>query len=314
MCIFQYCALKMIIRSFGILICFTFSFFHFQLCLAKDLSEQRPLLPWHLAIIVWDSNIQDVDLRDIKIDVVIPEQFPREHILFVAPFASKISNHLFYAGGSNKLWDVLEDGQITKSDKEGAILTKFDDKSEQSLRKAPSGYAFVGNHEGDHVSARTPFDFKPGCYTFRLVFHPSESKQSFWMEYSVKSIDSKQWRDLGAVRFIGKSKLGSPLGSFVELGDRDRTNTSISPSKRCFYLGNLMVNDRLLPLTRIYVQYPKDGAPSFADVSAIEGSKLQLDLKHNFEKSSPVVIVKINSDPIRRTKLIEQIYDGPKDR
>lgn len=234
-------------------------------------------LPWHLVDAHWYFG-RELEFGEISMDVEIVDPIPTGINLFLVPLCGSINGRRFYSGCITNIPNV-QVGSFDTNVGRGTIVTEFGTKSKQDVCVPNTGYLFLGDHEGDHASVRTPLKWHEGTYTFRLICvqYPTTNKQQraagLWVEAYLTCHATGVTSFLGAMRFPSsggdRARLGNMLTTFVEVfGYPGETGpNSISPCEVIF--GNLRVDGQTVAPDWVQLNYPV-GVPKWAFVEAID--------------------------------------------
>jgi hypothetical protein len=247
--------------------------------------ETLKKIPWHLVQADWMVGKNDTEyvVETLSIDVTIDGDIPNTQNIFIAPLASDFNDTRFYAGF---LSDIPE--AYTRKDKKlrgigrGLMYTRWGDRSEDALRPGLGGYYINSDHEGPHLSARTPYAWNKGSYTLQIVKMDSERKekeQYCWAGVFVRAHKNDENVFVGALRFPGKElHLKGHISAFVEVAVKpikveDMPNFTVE-------LSNLKINGEKIVPPQACVLYPFF-VPGCAEATYKEGAfKITVDNKN----------------------------------
>lgn len=147
------------------------------------------------------------------------------------------------------------------------------ERSAGAIRPADGGFHQSSGHEGDFVSARRPYAWKKGRYTYRLAKMDRESvagKPHTWVGAFVYSHGKDENVFVGALRFPGDDLvLDRKVANFVEVYGERKPVADIP--KLAVTFGPPVVNGAAVKGVSAEAVYPK-GVPDYADAVAKDGS------------------------------------------
>jgi hypothetical protein len=180
-------------------------------------------LPWHLVDVQRvfpDSN----KIETLAADVEFYDDVPESSHFFFVPIDGSLNGRVFYFGAITSL--DTPTGGTSLSRERGFVFSRWGDKDNTAIRRAPGGYSLSSDHEGEMVSVRLPFPWTKGRYTFLLQRSKregdKESGQS-WVNAFVYSHATQTRSFVGALRFPGPElkRIIEPIGAFAEIFDVD---------------------------------------------------------------------------------------------
>jgi hypothetical protein len=229
-------------------------------------------MPWHLVDIWWDIG-EDRPFQSYSIDVTIGEDIPSSSNLYIAPIGlGHLGKTQFYGGIQTHV-----DGHTRKSPQirelgPGFLFSMWGERSLDAIRPSLGGFCQSSGHEGDFVSARRPYEWHKGAYTFKIVRMDEEEvdgQPCTWVGVFVESKEKDEHVFVGALRFPGKDLvLSRNLASFVEVYGR-RIPVGEIP-RVTVTLGNLVVNGKPVKIESAQAVYPKR-VPDYADTMVRDG-------------------------------------------
>lgn len=248
--------------------------------------------PWHLIDFWWDLGVEEV-LQDYSIDVTISGDIPEEVRLYIAPIGlAKISGMSFYGG-----LQTASDGFLEHPHRQrqyigrGSIFSRWGTRTLDAVRRSLGGLYESGGYEGDFVSVRHPFPWKPGRYTYsvrRQAQGVEEGKPYTWLGAFVLDHQTGQEVYIGALRFEGQDlKMDRRAAGFVEIYGRRRPVEDIPQIAVSF--GPWRLNGREIKPASITAYYPvkvparakarREGGVAVVDVG-VEVDRAQLPECH----------------------------------
>ncbi len=233
---------------------------------------QYKRMPWHLVDVWWDTG-KDHAFESYAIDVEITGDVPADVRLYVAPVGlGHLSKTPFYGG-----LQTQSDGN-TRADKRlrgigrGLLMSMWGERSLDAIRPSVGGLLQSSGHEGDFVSVRRSYEWKPGRYTYRIARMDEEvvdGKPYTWVGAFLHAHGPDEHVFIGALRFPGKDLvLARRLANFVEIYGRAIPAEKIPRCTVTF--GNLRVNGVPVENATATAFYPK-GVPDYADARGEEG-------------------------------------------
>ena len=195
----------------------------------------------------------------------------------------------------------------------GAIFSRWtDNKAPVSLdfvRAAYDGAYMSKGNEGEFASARRPYDWKAGHYTYELIRMDYEKRKdgdSTWVGAFITNHETHERTFIGAARFPGKNlKLGNSIPFFVEIyGGKNLDISKLPPLEIRF--GIPRVNGKRAVIKEADVLYEHGDKPHhhYAEgpqIGSVEASPDQTAL-----------IFKLHNQIIPRTEFKQKIMLHPK--
>jgi hypothetical protein len=230
-------------------------------------------MPWHLVDHWWDLG-KETPFESLSIDVTISDDVPDTVNLYIAPIGlAHLSKTPFYGGIQTNA-----DGYTKKNPKlrgigPGFLFSAWGERSHDAIRPADGGFLQSSGHEGDFVSARRPYVWKKGKYTYRLVRMDQETiagKPHTWVGGFVYSHEKDENVFIGALRFKGeKLMLDGKIANFVEVYGRRRPVADI-PKLTVTFAAPIINGVAAKPISAEAI-YPK-GVPDYADTTEKDGA------------------------------------------
>lgn len=252
-------------------------------------------MPWHLVDVWWDLG-EERPFESYSLDVTISAEVPPTSNLYVAPIGiAHLSDVAFYGGIQTQA-----DGN-TKADPElrklgpGFLMSMWGERSLDAIRPSIGGFCQSSGHEGDFVSVRRPYAWKPGTYTYRVVRMDREvvdGQATTWVGAFVYSHALDENVFIGALRFPKDNLvLSRKVASFVEIYGRRIPVAEIPQLTVTF--AHACVNGEPVTPTRVEAIYP-EGVPDYAAA----------------EWQSPRVVIDVGQPVERRTQRRVMLTSG----
>lgn len=251
--------------------CLTFSTYRPLPAMKSD--EGYGPMPWHLVDTWWDLG-NDSPFDSLAVDVTISDDVPDSVNLYVAPIGmAHLSGTAFYGGLQTRM-----DGYTIKEPKErnlgpGFLFSMWGEHGNDAIRTSDGGCMHTSGQWGEYVSARRPFAWKKGKYTYRLTRTNRQvlpGKVCTWVSAFVYSHEKNATVYIGALRFKGdKLILERKMANFVQLYGQRRPVGDIPKLKVTF--GPPVVNGAPVQDATANAVYP-ERVPDYADVTALNGS------------------------------------------
>lgn len=229
-------------------------------------------MPWHLVDTWWDAG-EAIPFESLSVDVTIGEDVPPAVSLYIAPIGlGHLSGTPFYGGIQTRSDGNTRDDPKLRGIGPGFLFSMWGERSIDAIRPSEGGFFQSSGHEGDFVSARRPYAWKKGKYTYRLVRMDEEvidGKPFTWVGAFVLSHEKGENLFVGALRFPGKDLvLDGKVANFVEIYGRERPVEEIPAVTVTF--GPPVVNGKAAG-RKAEAVYP-EGVPDYADAAAQDGS------------------------------------------
>jgi hypothetical protein len=239
---------------------------------SKDEKKYAPM-PWHL-VDTWCDIGQDTPFESLDVDVTISDDVPSSVNLYIAPIGiGHLSKTPFYGGIQTQADGYTKKDQKLRAIGPGFLFSMWGERNLDAIRPSEGGLCQSSGHEGDFVSARRPFAWKKGKYTYRLTRMDQETidgKLFNWVGAFVYSYEKDENLFVGALRFKGeKLVLDRKVANFVEVYGQLRPVADIPKVTVTF--GPPVVNGKAASKASAEATYPK-GVPDFADTVAKDGS------------------------------------------
>ncbi len=227
-------------------------------------------MPWHLADIFWDVECP-TNARVYSMTVTVEGLVPGDIPIYIAPVGGveSINGQTFYGGMQTRA-----DGGDLAGGSYGEIgpafiFSRWGDREPENIRMTEGGFCQSSGHEGDFVSVRAPYPWKPGRYVFRwteLERETTPDGEFTWVGLSVRDVARDRERPVGALRFRGAGlRLGGPLSSFIEIYGGPRPASSVTEFTVTF--SDPRADDRPIPIRGVQAQF-ECGVPALATVTA----------------------------------------------
>jgi hypothetical protein len=229
-------------------------------------------MPWHLVDVWWDIG-EETPFESLAVDVTVSDDVPSSVNLYIAPVGlGHLSKTPFYGGIQTQADGNTKKDQKLRAIGPGFLFSMWGERGLDAVRPSEGGLCQSSGHEGDFVSARRPFAWKKGKYTYRLVRMDQEmidGKPFTWVGAFVYSHEKDENVFIGALRFKGeKLVLDRKVANFVEIYGRRKPVADIPKVTVTF--GPPVVNGKATPKTAEAI-YPK-GVPDYADAKAKDGT------------------------------------------
>jgi hypothetical protein len=240
--------------------------------LSRD-EDRHARIPWHLVDTWWDLG-KDIPFESLAVDVTVRDDVPSSVSLYIAPIGlGHLSKTPFYGGIQTRA-----DGYTRKDGKlrvigPGFLFSMWGERGQDAIRPSEGGYFQSSGHEGDFVSARRPFDWKAGTYTYRLSRMDRETINGTpctWVGAFVYCHESDENVFVGALRFKGENLvLDRKVANFVEVYGTRKPVSDIP--KVTITFGPPVVNGAVEANLTALAVYPND-VPDYAECVARDGS------------------------------------------
>ena len=243
-------------------------------CARADESEYKPM-PWHLVDLWWDFG-EERPFESYSLDVTIHGDVPASSNLYIAPIGLGHLSEIAFYGGLQTQADGYpkRDPKLRKIGR-GLLMSMWGERSLDAIRPADGGFCQSSGHEGDFVSVRRPYEWKPGTYTYRIVRMDREQvgdRSTRWVGAFVYSHAADENVFIGALRFPQDDlKLSRKLASFVEVYGRRVPVTEIPQVQVTF--GNPRINGAPVEPRSVQAVYPKR-VPDYAAATWTDGQVL----------------------------------------
>jgi hypothetical protein len=187
-----------------------------------------PKLPWHMVNLWWHAAGPIEDFAEFSIDIDISTDMPAEtYNLYIAPFGGMtINGESVYGGIQSNCngWDALAPGDHKRlHGGHGFIFSRWSKQSDLTLedvRATPGGFVETASYEGHFASARRPYPWTAGKYTYalrRLDTQMVNGRPLTWVGAFVGEHATGREVFVGALRFPGDKLTNSGVNSaFME--------------------------------------------------------------------------------------------------
>lgn len=112
----------------------------------------------------------------------------------------------------------------------GFIFSRFGTLDLSNAQVPPNGFTEVGTYEGNFISIRKYYDWKPQSYKFKLVKTRTDAIGD-WYSIYLKDLVTLQEDFMGAIRFpivpLGQQGINNGSGSWTEIYSKVNTNTPL---------------------------------------------------------------------------------------
>ena len=229
--------------------------------LGQKKSEYQNLdpLPWHLINILWNFESMP-DFQRLDVDVSVTD-VSRAYNFYISPINTSINDCSLYAGIQTNVlgWRSKSDHTHINLGKGGIFSRWSKDKSTpidlNYVDMFEDGACESAGYEGEFCSARRPFVWTSGDYTFSLIKEDMVLHKDIphtWVAFEITNKETKETRRIGRLLFEGESlKLRDRLGAFVEVYGREQKIPSATVS-----FGFPRVNGTELPFSGIFAYRP----------------------------------------------------------
>jgi len=197
-------------------VCLFVFLFSVQAGAEQSAGSWRPL-PWHL--VDYNYTLPDTGpFNTLEMDMEIKGNAKKGMFLYLSPLWGRLDQTGFYFGLQT---DIFDKG---RSLGKGLIFSRWGKGRHSDGRAGPDGWSFIGEKatsgEGDFVSIRTSYGWKPGRYTFLLKTRKAgvEDSNGIWVDLLIHEQATGKWIDGGGLRFPGsRPHLRKRVVSFVEI-------------------------------------------------------------------------------------------------
>lgn len=267
-----------------------------------------PQLPWHMVNLWWTAP-EVVDFTELSIDVDISADMPADQYnLYISPFSGSINGELIYGGIQTNVngWNAM-----APADKQrlhgghGFIFSRWSDKPDLTLdfvRATPGGFVETAGYEGHFASARRPYAWKAGKYTYALRKMDTQmvGDQAFtWVGAFVHEHGTHQEIFVGALRFAGNTlKHNGRNAGFMEFYSTSKIHKAPDIAK-------------LPPLEVKFSNLRFNGQP--ADLSKVDAAFIRKPMKRDDGLGAPISpnLLHVTASPDGKEitcKLVNQIF------
>lgn len=147
--------------------------------------------PGHMSYVHWEFARKKVKSIEMVVNIA---NDPGDSVgLYFSPYNATIGNQMFYFGIQNLLWK--EGCQPRK----GILFSRWGTRDIANTKSTPEGWSVSMGNEGDFVSVRKFFDWKPGRYTLRIAPECRDS-DGLWYEFTVTD-DAGHTTSAGCLKF-----------------------------------------------------------------------------------------------------------------
>jgi hypothetical protein len=241
---------------------------------APGRADDTPLapMPWHLVDIWWDLG-RDAPFESYAIDVTITGEIPPSSNLYIAPIGlGHLSKTPFYGGIQTQVDGTTRKDPRLRKLGPGLIFSMWNERELDAIRPSLGGYFQSSGHEGDFVSIRRPYAWKPGRYTYKIIRmdrQEVDGKTYTWVGVFVYSRENDENVFVGALRFPGENLvLDRKIAGFVEVYG-PRIDPATIPHFTVQF-GNLTINSEPVVPVSADAIYPP-GVPDSAEARAEDG-------------------------------------------
>jgi hypothetical protein len=218
-------------------------------------------LPWNLVDLSWELD-SVAAFESLAVDVTIENDVPELMNLYVAPIGhGRLGNTDFYGGVQTQMNGWTRKDRSPRAIGPGFIYSMWGERSLDAIRTPQEGFLESAGSERDFVSARRPFRWRKGAYTYlltRLETEVIDGQAYTWVGASVREHERRFDVDVGALRFPGAGLVLDPhLEAFVEIYGPRRPGVVDVPWVTVRF-GAPVVNGKLSPAAPASVHYPED--------------------------------------------------------
>ena len=237
-------------------------------------------MPWHLADVWWTLE-REAELKEFSIDVEFETDVGREVRLFIAPIGLvTLDETKAYAGFQNR-------SRIDEQGAEGmrVIFSRWGERRRDHIRPEPGGLWESGGYEGDFISVRKVYPWRPGRYAMSLIRLDGDDADppGAWVRLRVCFTLDERCESAGALKFPGTAlRLKRQFASFVEI-----FGPAIDPDtipKGSVVIGNVRVNGEKARLASASAYYPKD-VPHYATARSAGEDRVRIEFGIADDKS-----------------------------
>jgi hypothetical protein len=242
-------------------------------------------MPWHLADVRL-ALTQPPPVTTLAVDLLVLDDPPGGHKLFIAPLATLLDGEHFYVGQLTQVvnayrkdrrggyWPDAYPGYWPHLP-DGFLFSRWGDTDPDAVRQPHGGFFHAGAHEGPHVGVKVLHRWRKGRYTYRLLRteqrFEADGKWQSWFAAFVYDHQSGSEVYVGSLRFPGLSHpLTHGLGWFVELYQARPPFEPVAdrvPLVRVV-VGNWRLNGSPPQVAGVSVIYPP-GSPQVAEVKTL---------------------------------------------
>jgi hypothetical protein len=228
--------------------------------------------PWHLVDLWWDLGT-NAPFESYSIDIDIRDDVPTNVNLYIAPVGlGKLNGAGFYGGLQTHADGRSQTDPEDRGIGRGIIFSRWDERDPAAIRPAPGGYFQSAGNEGDFISARAPYPWTKGHYTYRLAKMDRgevNGETGTWVGGFVYSQERHESAFIGALWFKGENLvLGKSIASFVEIYGETIPVSEI-PTVRIRY-EHPTVNGQVIADPAVGASFDRD-IPEVADVRWQDG-------------------------------------------
>ena len=238
----------------------------------KGRGDRDAPMPWHLVDLWWDLG-DDAPFESYAVEVTINDDVPEDSYLYVAPVGlGHLDKTAFYGGIQTRSDGHTKRDQNVRPLGPGFLFSMWGERKLDAIRPSLGGFCQSSGHEGYFVSARRPYKWRKGTYTYRVVKMDAEEVRgapATWVGAFVHAYDNDENVFVGALRFPGKDlTLSRKVASFVEVYG-PRVPAEKIP-KVTVSFGTPVVNGKAARLASVEAVYPEK-VPDYADAVARDG-------------------------------------------
>lgn len=209
-------------------------------------------LPWHL--VDYNHRLPETGpFRTLEIDMELSGDAEGGPPLYLSPLWGHIGKSGFYFGFLSDIFDLRQQKAVGK----GIIFSRWGLGSEDDIRMPDGAWNYVGRKassgEGDFLSVRRTYAWKPGKYTFLLRARTrAADSDGTWVDLLIFEHATGTWIDGGGLRFTDPTPhLSQRVVSFVEVVQRRGEPRTAMPDplpKLDIVIGPPLVNGTFEPL------------------------------------------------------------------
>jgi hypothetical protein len=217
-------------------------------------------LPWHLVSVLRDYPSSD-DVESLSVEIEIIGDVPDASDFFIVPINARLNDQLFYFGATTNIQAMRARDREWVQLERTFVFSKWGENNALLVQPPPDGFFLASDHEGPHVSARAPFQWGAGRYTFRLQFLRSSldsGRPVTWVAAYVRCHSVEEDYYVGSIRFLGRGlSFDGWASAFTEVFEGKNSRSTWPPTipKVRVAVGDVRINNELLKPDEVVASY-----------------------------------------------------------